>query len=282
MLSYISMTVGSKLPYEELQIKVDLQCMVGTGSYQTIWGPSLPNITPHSGWWPFSVTPSIDQAFHQLFTLLQCTDLDLITELTSTMLSTNNLELESHLGQMYPVGLEIKGTIESNTSASNLDLLLSIWKDGQFYTIIYDKKVDFTSISKIFRSWVSIHQLRAPTAFLSRSLYDIPGLAHRMNVILRATQLSNKLLEQEHVTERLKSSLKKVCGRYGDLSNQYDGPLWRNTWGHYVAWPNIMTTFTTGVAYWQGTLIYLDTLLNPILDLHMFYLLRSVLFPNLS
>ena len=40
------------------------------GSYQTIWGPPLPNVTRHSGWWQSTVTPSIDQALHQFLTLL--------------------------------------------------------------------------------------------------------------------------------------------------------------------------------------------------------------------
>ena len=47
------------------------------------------------------------------------------------------------------------------------------------------------------------------------------------NVILRATRLSNKLLEQGYVKERLKSSLKKFYGRYGDLIKQYEVPLSR-------------------------------------------------------
>ena len=47
------------------------------GSYQTIWGPPLPNVTRHSGWWPHTVTPSIDKTLHQFLTI---TDLDLITE----------------------------------------------------------------------------------------------------------------------------------------------------------------------------------------------------------
>ena len=51
--------------------------MVGTGSYQTIWGPPLPNVTRHSGWWPHTVTTSIDRTLHQFLTI---TDLDLITE----------------------------------------------------------------------------------------------------------------------------------------------------------------------------------------------------------
>ena len=39
-------------------------------SFQTISGPPLPNVTRHSGWWPSTVTPSIDQTLHQFFTLL--------------------------------------------------------------------------------------------------------------------------------------------------------------------------------------------------------------------
>ena len=43
----------------------------------TIWGPHLPNVTRHSGWWTHTVTPSIDRTLHQFLTI---TDLDLITE----------------------------------------------------------------------------------------------------------------------------------------------------------------------------------------------------------
>ena len=50
------------------------------------------------------------------------------------VLSINNPEFENHLGQMYPAELEIKDTTESTTSASYLDLLLSIGRDGQLHT----------------------------------------------------------------------------------------------------------------------------------------------------
>ena len=59
------------------------------------------------------------------------------------VLSINNPEFENNLGQMYPVELEIKETTESNTSASCLDLLLSIGRDGQLHASIYDKRDDF-------------------------------------------------------------------------------------------------------------------------------------------
>ena len=47
------------------------------GYYQTIWGPPLPYATRHSGWWPNTVTPSIDRTLHKFLTI---TDLDIITE----------------------------------------------------------------------------------------------------------------------------------------------------------------------------------------------------------
>ena len=44
--------------------------MVGTGILSNNMRSPLPNVTQHSGWWPSTVTPSIDQTLHQFFTLL--------------------------------------------------------------------------------------------------------------------------------------------------------------------------------------------------------------------
>ena len=44
---------------------------------------------------------------------------------------------------MYLPELEIKDTKERNTSAIYFDLLLSISRDGQLQTSIYDKRYDF-------------------------------------------------------------------------------------------------------------------------------------------
>ena len=59
------------------------------------------------------------------------------------VLSINNIDFENYLDQMYPPELEIKDTTESNTSASYLDLLLSIGRDGQLHTSLYDKRDEF-------------------------------------------------------------------------------------------------------------------------------------------
>ena len=164
------------------------------------------------------------------------------------------------------------------------------------------------SISQIFCSWVAIYQLRPPMTSLSCSLYDMLGLAPRMNFfILRATRLSNKLLEKGYVKERLKSSMKKFYGRYGDIIKQYEVPLSRMLNDILIKYndnlpsirlytksvifvPNstfyrLMRSFhrkfTTGVLCWQGTLTHPDTWSRPIWDMHMFYLLRPILFPEL-
>ena len=68
------------------------------------------------------------------------------------VLSINNPEFENYLGQMYPVELEIKDTTESNTSASYLDLLLSIGRDGQLTLPFMTNVTISISTSQIFRS----------------------------------------------------------------------------------------------------------------------------------
>ena len=71
---------------------------------------------------------------------------DLIYRYIDDVLSEKKPEFENYLGQMCPAELEIKNTTESTTSASFQDLLLSIGRDGQLHTSIYDKRDDHTSI----------------------------------------------------------------------------------------------------------------------------------------
>ena len=76
--------------------------------------------------------------------------------------------------------------------------------------------------------------------------------------ILRAVWLSNKLLGQGYVKERLISSLRKFYGRYGDLIKQYEVPL---SWmlhdilddGHLQWHPPWIRHFTNFWPYnWSG------------------------------
>ena len=45
--------------------------MVDMGSHQTLWRLPFPNVAWHSGTWPCTITPSIDQTLDQFANLLQ-------------------------------------------------------------------------------------------------------------------------------------------------------------------------------------------------------------------
>ena len=211
------------------------------------------------------------------------------------VLSINNPDIENYLGQMYPPELEIKDTTESNTFASYLDLrlLLSIDRDGQLRTSLYDKRDDFNFHITNFPFLSSnIPSSPAYGVFMSQLIRYTRACSSYECFILRAVRLSNKLLGQEYVKERLKSSLRKFYGRYGDLTKQYEGPLSRMLhvildkdhiqWhppliSHYTNyWPLLIwtllpnlsfnlivqgfhRTYATGTAYQQRTLTSPDT-----------------------
>ena len=75
------------------------------------------------------------------------------------VLSINKSDFENYLGQMYPPVLEIKDTTESKTSVSYLDLLLSIGRDGQLHTSLYDKRDDFNFY---ITNFPFLHELQHP------------------------------------------------------------------------------------------------------------------------
>ena len=133
---------------------------------------------------------------------------------------------ENYLGQMYPAELEIKNTTESNTSASYLDLLLSIENDGQLCTSLYDKRDDFNFHITNF-SFLSSNIPSSPAyvVFISQLIRYARAYSSYECFILSAARLSFKLLGQGYVMERLKSSLRKFYGRYGDLFKHYEVPL---------------------------------------------------------
>ena len=144
------------------------------------------------------------------------------------VLSINNPEFENYLGQMYPAELEIKDTTESTTSASYLDLLLSIGRDGQLHTSIYDKRDDFNfHITNLPFLSSNIPSSPAYGVFISQLIRYARACSSYECFILRARRLSSKLLKQGYLVERLKSSFRKFYGRYGDLVEQYGVTLSR-------------------------------------------------------
>ena len=129
---------------------------------------------------------------------------------------------------MYPADLEIKDTTDSITSASYLDLLLSIGRDGQLHTPIYDKRDDFNFHITHF-PFLSSNITSSPAygVFISQLKRDARACSSYECLIRRARRLSSKLLKQGYIVERLKSSFRKFYGRYGDLIHQYEVSLSR-------------------------------------------------------
>ena len=84
---------------------------------------------------------------------------------------------------MYPAELEIKDTTESNTSASYLDLLLSIHSDGQLRTSLNDKRDDFNFHITNFPFLSSNIPSSPAYGVLSHSAYGMSGLTPLLNVL---------------------------------------------------------------------------------------------------
>ena len=87
--------------------------------------------------------------------------------------------------------------------------------------------------------------------FISQLIRYVRACSSYGCFILRATRLSNKLLEQGYVKERLKSSLKKFYGWYGDLIKQYEVSLSKMLndilWPDHIQWqpPTDQTLYRT-------------------------------------
>ena len=123
---------------------------------------------------------------------------------------------------MYPPELEIKDTMESNTSASYLDLL----RDGQLHTSLNDKLGDINfNITIVPFLSSNIPSSSAYGVFIPKLIRYARACSFYECFILMEFRLSNKLIGQEYVNERLRSSLRTFYGWYGDLIKQYEVQL---------------------------------------------------------
>ena len=107
---------------------------------------------------------------------------------------------------MYPAQLEIKDTTEIHTSASYLDLLLSIGRHGQLHTSIYYKQDDFNfHITNFLFLSSNILSSSAYGVFISQLIRYAGACSSYECFILRARRLSSKLLKEGYLWERSKS-----------------------------------------------------------------------------
>ena len=103
--------------------------------------------------------------------------------------------------------------------------ILTIGRDGQLHTSIYDKCDDSNFHITTF-PFLSSNIPASPAygVFISQLIRYARAFSSYECLILMATRLSNKLLEQGYVKERWKSSFRKFYGRYRDLIKQYEVP----------------------------------------------------------
>ena len=93
-------------------------------------------------------------------------------------------------------------------------------------TSLYDKRDDFNFHITNFPFLSSnIPSSPAYGVFISQLIRYARACSSYECFILRAARLSSKLLRQGYVMERLKSSLRKFDGRYGDLIKHYEVSL---------------------------------------------------------
>ena len=141
------------------------------------------------------------------------------------ILSIHNPEFENYLDLMYPAELEIKDTTESTTSASYIELPLSIWSDGQLHTSIYDKRDDFNfHITNFTLLSSNISFLPAYGVFISQLIRYARACSSYECSILRASRLSSQLLKQGNLMERLKSSFRRFMVDTGILFSNMKSP----------------------------------------------------------
>ena len=141
------------------------------------------------------------------------------------------------------------------------------------------------STSQIFRSWVEIFQPRPPMASLFRSLYGMPWLAPRMDVLSWGRRDSQISFSNRDTSRNAWNVIEEVLWSIRrSYQTIWSFPLTNVNW-HSVTWPYTMTTpywsdfvpnstfyrilsgfhgaFATGVACRQGTLTPPDTWSRP-------------------
>ena len=132
---------------------------------------------------------------------------------------------------MYPAELGIKDMTKSSTSASYyLDLLLSIGRDGQLRTSLYDQRDDFAFNVTNFPFLGDIPSSPAYGIFISQLLRYAMACSYYENLILKAMRLLNKPCRNPK------------CSNVAKCSNYYILPC--NCIDIY--WQNVVMYYKTG------------------------------------
>jgi hypothetical protein len=122
------------------------------------------------------------------------------------VLSINNHIFHNYVHLIYPAELEIKDTIESDKSASYLDILLNIDFNGRLTTSLYDKRDDFDFAIVNFPFLCSNIPLSpACGVYISQLIRYARACFAYEDFSKRGKLLTKKLMLQDYNESRLKS-----------------------------------------------------------------------------
>ena len=125
-------------------------------------------------------------------------------------LSLNNSRFGDFVDRIYPIGLEIKDTTDTDTSASYIGLHLEIDSEERLRTKLYDKRNDFNFPIVNFPLICSnIPAVPAYGVYISQLIRYSRACGSYQDFLDRGLLLTRKLLNQGFLLVKLKSSHRK-------------------------------------------------------------------------
>jgi hypothetical protein len=138
------------------------------------------------------------------------------------VLSLSNSIFGDFVDCIYPIELEIKDTTYTDRSASQHYLHLEIDSEGRLRTKLYDKRDDFNFPIVNF-PFICNNIPAAPAygVYLSQIIRYYITCGSYQDILDSGLLLTRKLLNQEFLLVKLKSSLRKFYDRHHDLVDRY-------------------------------------------------------------
>ena len=127
--------------------------------------------------------------------------------------------------------LKVKGTTDSQKYASSRDLDLEIDNRGRIKTKLYD--ITFPIVNFPFNS-SSISTSPSYGVYISQLKRYSWACAQYIDFLDRYQLLTQKLLKQDYVAPRLKSSLQKFYCRHQNLVDRYEISISQMTMDHLL------------------------------------------------
>jgi hypothetical protein len=134
----------------------------------------------------------------------------------------NNSRFRDFNDHIYLIGLEIKDAIDTDRSASYIDLHLEIDIEGRLRAKLYDKRDYFNFLIANF-PFICNNISAAPAygVYISQLIRYYRACDSYQDFLDIRLLLTRKLLNQGFLLVKLKSSLRKFDGRHPDLVDRY-------------------------------------------------------------